>query len=166
MRFRVAAVSVLAIASLAACGSSGGSDSDGGNSGNTDNSTSVITNTGAAENTGSATGGAGGGGNGSAAAFCSKLEQASTKLGDLSSASSDPDKLKDALSKIVDYFKELDSNAPAEIEPTISDMTDALESAQKAVENNDPSGLSDLMSKMTTDAQKLSSYVTKNCTAG
>lgn len=165
MRFRVAAVSVLAIASLAACGSSGGSDSDGGNSGNTDNSTSVITNTGAAENTGSATGGAGGG-NGSAAAFCSKLEQASTKLGDLSSASSDPDKLKDALSKIVDYFKELDSNAPAEIEPTISDMTDALESAQKAVENNDPSGLSDLMSKMTTDAQKLSSYVTKNCTAG
>lgn len=175
MRFRVVAVTAVALASLAACSSSGG-DSDGGS---TDSAPSSVVNTDAAGNGGESSsagvenGGAtdagdnGDGDNGTAAAFCTKLKQAPSKLGDLSSASSDPSKLPGVLQKEIDYFTELKDAAPAELNAPLTDMVNLMTAAKKAVENPssaDTSALQKLASKLPQDAQKLQDYAMSHCT--
>jgi hypothetical protein len=178
MRFRIAAVTALAVAGLtgvAACGSSGGGSTE--DTGSRTSSSPVIDNTGAASTPGGAVensaGMSGGpsagttGGAGSAAAFCAKLEQASSKFGDLSSSASDPSKLQDALKKTVSYFQELDSAAPSELKPAIDDLVTGMKAAEKALtdpSSADSSTLQNLASKLATDAQKLGDYANEHCT--
>ena len=159
MKLRVAVAAVLAALSLAACGSSTGGK---GTLPTLNHSTAKTTPSSLPSATDTATGGTDSG----ASAFCTKLEQASTKLGNLGADASDPASLKATLQKEVAYFKDLESSAPAEIKPAVSDLASVLESALKAL--NDPSSgsasaLTTLAQKLPDDAQKLAAYVAANC---
>jgi hypothetical protein len=163
MKLRACLVAAATALSLAACGSSTSGKGTLPTQHATDHGTarSSVSAPSSPAALPSATGG--GGGN---TAFCAKLEQASTKLGNLGADASDPASLKQTLQQEVAYFKDLESSAPAEIKPAVSDMANVLQSAVQALDNpssDSASALGALAQKLPDDAQKLTSYIAANC---
>jgi len=108
-----------------------------------------------------ATSGSGGGGE-----FCVKLQEAQTKLGQISDAMSDPASAKAAIDAEAAVFSDLEQSAPEEIKPAIHDLATVLKAAGDAFTNpgaGTAGALSDLIQKLPEDAQKIGDYVAANC---
>jgi hypothetical protein len=150
MKVRLGAAAALAALALTACSSSTSGSGDPFDS-----------TTGGA---GSTSSGAGGGG--SSATFCSKLEQAQTKLGQISTSMSDPSKAKQVLTEQAALFADLDKSAPAAIKATIHDLATVIRAGADYFANpgaGSPAALADLATKLPQDIGQLSSYVEANC---
>jgi hypothetical protein len=172
MKVRIGAAALLAFLALIACSSSTngkGSPFQGGGS------TPAITPPVTTSSRGSGSGGVsafpttsdtGGGGGGSSTAFCTKLKQAQTSLGQISSSMSDPSKAKDVLNEEAAIFNSMEKDAPAEIAPALHDLSTVMSAAAKYFENpgaGSTGALQDLSTKFPDDLQKIGTYVAANC---
>lgn len=106
------------------------------------------------------------GGSGTGGEFCTKLEEAQTKLGQISDSMSDPASAKAAIDAEAAVFSDLEKSAPDEIRPAIHDLATILKAAGDAFTNpgaGTAGALSDLIQKLPADAQKIGDYVAANC---
>jgi hypothetical protein len=171
MKLRIVAAALLAVTGLTACSSS--TNGKGGlpvgertnvpatqsaTTGDT-SSAPTTTETSAAPPTDTA-------GSGSGGEFCVKLQEAQTKLGEISDAMSDPASAKAAIDAEAAVFSDLENSAPEEIKPAIHDLASVLKAAGDAFTNpgaGAAGALSDLIQKLPEDAQKIGDYVAANC---
>ena len=172
MKLRIAAAALLTVVGLTACSSStngkGGLPLGQGSSAPISQPTATSDFGSAAatplETTAApptATGGSGAGGE-----FCVKLQEAQTKLGQISDAMSDPASAKAAIDAEAAVFSDLEQSAPDEIKPAIHDLATVLKAAGDAFTNpgaGTAGALSDLIQKLPEDAQKIGDYVAANC---
>jgi hypothetical protein len=171
MNVRIAAAGLMAFLALAACSSSTNGHPAKSNDASLPTSTGPAATTptdttSGAPTTAAGTNSGGGGGGGSDAAFCTKLQQAETKLSNLGASASDPSKLKDAITEEVAFFKDLENGAPSEVASAIHDLRTALEQVGVYFEHpssNSTSALQALSTKLPADAQKIATYVTAHC---
>jgi hypothetical protein len=171
MKLRIAAAALLTVVGLTACSSStngkGGLPLGHGSSApiSQPTATSDFGSTAATPLETSAappTSGASGGGG----EFCVKLQEAQTKLGQISDAMSDPASAKAAIDAEAAVFSDLEQSAPDEIKPAIHDLATVLKAAGDAFTNpgaGTAGALSDLIQKLPEDAQKIGDYVAANC---
>jgi hypothetical protein len=169
MKVRFGAAALLAFVTLTACSSSTngkGLPGDGGNSTPPSDSgagtTSQQTGTGSANPPGTTSTGSGA----TSSEFCTKLEQAQTKLGDIGSSMSDPSKAKDVLKEEAAVFSDLEKSAPSDIKPAIHDLATVMAAAAKYFENpgsGSTGALQDLTTKLPEDIQMFTTYVAANC---
>lgn len=167
MKVRLLTAALLTLLTVTACSSSTtgkGNPADGGSS-TPPTSPGTSVQSGSGSNSAPATTSTSNGG-GSSAAFCTKLVQAQTKLGDLSTSISDPSKAKDILNEEAAVFSDLEKNAPSEIAPAVHDLATVIAAAATYLQNpgsGSPSALQDLSTKLPADIEKLSTYVAANC---
>jgi hypothetical protein len=169
MRFQIVAVSLVAAASLAACSSSSGgkgstvSAPKAPASGGTTSSSAPVSTPASAAGSGS------GGGSVSDAAFCANLAKVGEQVGSLTADASDPTKLKTLLGAEATFLASLKAGAPAELVPTLDDLSTLLKEAESAFANpNSPdlAKLQALATKLPADTQKLEAYLTSKCAPG
>jgi hypothetical protein len=171
LRIAAAAAALLAVAGLTACSSStngkGGlplgqrTNAPATQPATTGDSSSAPTTTQTSAAPPTDTAGSGGGGE-----FCVKLQEAQTKLGQISDAMSDPASAKAAIDAEAAVFSDLENSAPDEIKPAIHDLASVLKAAGDAFTNpgaGTSGALSDLIQKLPEDAQKIGDYVAANC---
>lgn len=167
MKVRLGAAALLAFLTLSACSSSTGGKGSPFNgatspSNTSPGTTSQQTDTGSNTPPGTTSTGSGA----TPSQFCTKLEQAQTKLGDISSSMSDPAKAKDVLNEEAAVFTDLAKSAPADIAPAINDLARVIADAAKYVQNpgsGSTGALQDLSTKLPQDVQKLTTYIAANC---
>jgi hypothetical protein len=167
MRYRIVAVSIVAAASLAAC-----SSSSGGKGSTVSAPKAATTGTGTSSSapvSPPASAAGSGGGSVSDAAFCANLAKVGEQVSSLTADASDPTKLKTLLGAEAKFLASLKAGAPAEMVPTLDDLSTLLKEAESAFANpNSPdlAKLQALATKLPADTQKLEAYLTAKCAPG